>query len=304
MRRLLVLCVSTWSVILATAQVVLAQSYLFSPLDYPGAGFTAAVAINANGEIVGVYGNPPGPPYVEHGFLFTGERFSPIDYPESLLTRPYGINVRGEIVGVYADAEGNAHGFRFLSQTPYLFASVEGVEATNTYLRGINDTGTVVGDADGHGLVWRGLKVHTLNYPGAVQSVATGINLAGDIVGYYEDPQGTRHGFLWRRHSVPQFLTIDHPEATTTGALGEAGTEVHGINRQGQLVGVFYKTPVGDAHGFVLTLQGLHFETVDYPGAAQSEVNGINDAGQIVGDYMDRSGTHGYVATPLLFLQR
>lgn len=304
MPRFFVRWVITWSFIFVTARVALAQSYLFSPLDYPGSGFTAAIAINASGDIVGVYGNPPGPPYVEHGFLFTKGRFSPIDFPESLLTRPYGINAGGEIVGVYADAQGNAHGFRFLPQAPYPFVSAEELGATNTYFRGINDAGTIVGDADGRGLVWKGLKTQALNYPGAVQSVATGINLAGDIVGYYEDQQGTRHGFLWRRHQRPHFLTIDHPEATTTGLTNEVGTEVRGSNDQGQLVGVFYKAPAGDAHGFVLTLPGLHFETIDYPGALQSEVNGINDAGQIVGDYIDESGTHGYVATPFVLIQR
>src|SRR5262249_39501983 len=55
---------------------------------------------------------------------------------------------------------------------------------------------------------------------------ASGINNAGQIVGFFSDARGT-HGFL--RSSGGVFTTLDDPLATD-------GTEAFGINNAGQIV--------------------------------------------------------------------
>src|ERR1043166_6954321 len=68
----------------------------------------------------------------------------------------------------------------------------------------------------------------TIDVPGAIFTVAEGINPAGEIVGIYTDANGVDHGFLLRQGS---FTTIDFPGATSTLAVG--------INPAGELVGFY-----------------------------------------------------------------
>jgi probable HAF family extracellular repeat protein len=79
----------------------------------------------------------------------------------------------------------------------------------------------------------------SIDFPGAVGTLASGINDAGAVVGRYTDSSGTNHGFLWQGGS---FTTRDVP-----GALS---TQVIGINNTGDIVGG-YADSSGRAHGFV-----------------------------------------------------
>src|SRR5262249_59859018 len=72
-------------------------------------------------------------------------------------------------------------------------------------------------------------------------TLATSINNAGQIVGYYIDSTGQQHGFLY---SSGTYTTIDDPSATS-------GTAAFGINDGGDVVG-FY-TPSTGQHGFLQT---------------------------------------------------
>ncbi|MBV9267038.1 MAG: hypothetical protein JO061_12785, partial [Acidobacteriaceae bacterium] len=73
----------------------------------------------------------------------------------------------------------------------------------------------------------------TLDYPGAQQTNATGINSAGQIVGTYVSGNVT-HGFLYNPTSNPQFTTIDPP--------GSTGTTPSSIDDSGNVYGVFNST--------------------------------------------------------------
>jgi len=66
----------------------------------------------------------------------------------------------------------------------------------------------------------------TIDVPGAVRTVAIGINASGHIVGRYFSADGAVHGFLLRKG---EFTTIDVPGATDTRAFG--------INPRGDIVG-------------------------------------------------------------------
>jgi uncharacterized membrane protein len=109
----------------------------------------------------------------------------------------------------------------------------------------------------------------TIDFPGATQTLAWGINTRGDIVGAYLNADKSDHGFLL---SGGQYSTIDFPGATATEAFT--------INPRGD-AGGFY-TVAGVNHGFVLS--GGQFTTIDFPGATSSEVGAINPRGDILGD--------------------
>jgi probable HAF family extracellular repeat protein len=81
------------------------------------------------------------------------------------------------------------------------------------------------------------------------------------------------------------FTPLDVPGVTRTLA--------YGINKSGQIVGVYVDQ--SGTHGF-LYADGI-FTPVDVPNAPITEAQSINDRGQIVGYYQEQSGTHGFVAT-------
>src|SRR6516165_6276623 len=94
------------------------------------------------------------------------------------------------------------------------------------------------------------------------QPTALGINAAGQIVGYYNDPLYNKHGFLLDQGS---YSVLDVPASNSTTA--------NGINDAGQIVGAYFDA-AKTAHGFLLD-QGS-YTTLDVPGATQTFANGIN----------------------------
>src|SRR5712691_7403501 len=93
-----------------------------------------------------------------------------------------------------------------------------------------------------HGFLYSGGVYTTLDYPletnGA--TLATGINDAGQIVGYYAvDGSSNWHSFLY---SGGKYTTLDDPLATD-------GTFANGINGTAQIVGIYVSA--GSNHGFL-----------------------------------------------------
>ena len=135
-----------------------------------------------------------------------------------------------------------------------------------------------------HGFLYTGGSFTQIDVPGASQTLAYGINSAGQIVGNFFDSTGG-HGFLYNGSS---FTQIDVPGAHTTG--------VTGINDAGQIVGGF-----GD-HSFLYT--GGRFTQIDVPGAINTSASGINNVGQIVGFFSgDNTGDHSFLYTGGSFTQ-
>ena len=92
-----------------------------------------------------------------HAYLLDHGRFQPFDVPDSTLTNAWDINPQGDVVvGIYRDLSGVSHGF----------------------LR----------DEEG--------QFTSFDFPGSNSTGARGINARGEIVGWYLDSSGTRHGFL------------------------------------------------------------------------------------------------------------
>ena len=47
--------------------------------------------------------------------------------------------------------------------------------------------------------------------------------------------------------------------------------------------------------GFAVVQRGFDFRTIEVPGAKRTVASGIDHAGQIVGNYVDSTGTHGFI---------
>jgi uncharacterized membrane protein len=270
--------------------------------------------------------------------------FTSIDFPGAKVTIVRGINNHGEIVGDYGDSPLHSHAMlikdgQFLPLAP---TTVLGTNYSEAFK--INDRGDVVGyflgdDGFFHGFLLRKGVLTILDFPGASDTYAYGINESGTVAGSWDllDSNGNLlagHGYIWNNGN---FSDVGFP--------GSADTSVTGINARGDFVGVWDEgstSPI--AHGFVFSkgrfisfdvpfpgatwtqgndinavghivgsygfasgpihaflAVGATFTTIEYPGGAQTTVWGINSAGQIVGTYRDYLGgpVHGYLAQPI-----
>jgi len=119
----------------------------------------------------------------------------------------------------------------------------------------------------------RSFTFTSIDFPGAVSTVANGINAGGEVVGRYQDGTGKVHGFLL---SSGNFSSIDFP--------GAAATDARGIGPGGNIVGIA-TDPLGRGHGFLLS-RGA-FATVDFPGHLNTWAQRITPTGKILGCYHD-----------------
>jgi hypothetical protein len=146
--------------------------------------------------------------------------------------------------------------------------------------RAINLAGTIVGayNAGGvtptHGYLRTNAGVFTgFDHPGAVYTLAWGLNDAGTVSGSFIDAAGAYRGFVYRQGS---FSTLRYPAAFLTHAAG--------INNRDEVVGTQIQQ-VGAQHGFVLSGGSLRSFVVDFAGTTATTPLAINDAGQVVGTY-------------------
>ena len=172
---------------------VLETGGTFTVYDFPGQE-TDGRAINASGQIVGIYNNGPGTP--DTGYLKIAETYTAINFPGAQHTYAFGINDAGTITGTYVAADG-LHGFIRAGGT---FSAINFPGATQTFVGGINNQDKAVGWSrrglnPAHGFVvsgtsWRAFDV---DLPGVVESQPQALNDSGQVVGNYssaECPQG------------------------------------------------------------------------------------------------------------------
>src|SRR5437764_8105576 len=165
--------------------------------------------------------------------------------------------------------------------------------ATETRFSKRNVSGVIVGDIDfNHGLILTGSSATTIDYPGAPQTILTGINKWDSMVGTYQynddadfGPEWT--GFkMWKNGS---FTSIDAPGAINTNptSISDTGIVVGRYESAAEAV-PFAADP---SHGFVLA-NGI-YKTVSYPNAFRTSLNDINSAGVVVGSRGDSVGNVG-----------
>jgi uncharacterized membrane protein len=128
--------------------------------------------------------------------------------------------------------------------------------------------------------------------PGAVNSLATGINGKGYIVGSFETAAGKWEAFYYR-YTTGEYTEFSFPGAVKTTALG--------LNWQSDVVGA-YLDAAGKRHGFIYwtPFNKSNLVSVDEPNAVgDTVIYGINDHDQMAGDYQGADQkTHGFFAQP------
>lgn len=241
----------------------------YTKVDVPGAypGTTAPSGINEFGAVVGSYQD--GGNFGERGFVLNHGVYTTFDVtlanavPDT--TYAMGINDWGQVVGNYLDYDGTTRGF-VMSNGVYTSFDIHVTDPTinvnATLPAGINDLGQITGfyttDINGdfttvaaHGFVLSGSITTTLDVPGALNGTygagtqATGINLFGQVVGFYVDTAGITHGFVW---NCGTYTLLSAPNAVNTTTFG--------INALGQVVGYYDKGTFNENgaifYGFVL----------------------------------------------------
>src|SRR5262245_49992347 len=144
-------CLVAFILMPGISSVALADT--FTTIDFPRASSTQALAINPRGDIVGQYETADG---VTHAFLLRGGQFTSWDFPGATRTTAFNINPRGDIVGLYRSS---------------------GTEACEGIVSGFVC----------HGYLLSGGEFTSIDFPGATQTIANGINARGDIGGLYTD---------------------------------------------------------------------------------------------------------------------
>ena len=250
------------------------KTYKISSADYPGAGLSIVFDEN-DSTIIGDAEFGIGAPF---GFTLTGSTYQQFNVPGASANEITGINTAGRIVGIYLDSSNIEHGF---VETSGILTNIDNpVGAPNTtILYDINDHGEMVGayqDASIPATITPsttdGVSFHNFDYPGATGTIAAGIDLAGDIVGEWEDASMVDHGFLLKGARSSR----QTPRARQTTAIG--------INDSGAISGYF--TDASSLfHGFIYL--GNTFTQVDVAGASETGIARIKNKGDITGVYID-----------------
>jgi uncharacterized membrane protein len=184
---------------------------VFSRIDVPGAIATLAIGINSSGDIAGHYLSATSD--IRHGFVLHAGAFLTIDYPGSKYTEAWRINDSGQIAGRYVGVDGNFHVYLLSNGRFTSFDypnALQTAPAGYSHVGGLNNFADVASDyassapfqqlnklnGNVHGFVSSGGAFTSFDFPGASGTIVFGINDDGKVVGTYENPDGTFHGFL------------------------------------------------------------------------------------------------------------
>ncbi len=232
----------------------------FTYFDYPGQQVTIPGGINDSGLIVGLATQEASQGAPIYGFLYDGITFTTLQDGNSYATNAYGINNAGVVVGSAGATLYSWKGFegRNGSYKPITFPG----QCVYQYAYGINNLGEIVGFAScgiyQYGYATKNGKLHSVDFPGAQETVALGINDSGIVVGYYNPASADFYAFAVRNGKYISFI---YPGAKETFA--------YGINASGQIVGT-YTLDYQTYHGFVSSpLTPADFER---PGCCQTAV--------------------------------
>lgn len=217
----------------------------FTTIDVPGATQTTLFGVNTTGAVAGAFYDSTGK---QHGFVMNHGTFTTIDFPGAAQTMVYGLNDRGDVTGMYFTIGDSLKHYGFVMIGGH-FATLDH-PSPNRMSCGtwIGDSGEVEGHVEQtsgayYGYSWKDGTFTLIDLPGGPKGQfwdgAYGTNAAGDQLGTYSDAQGKQVGFLRRQGAV---TTFDVP--------GSKRTRTTGMNRSGQVVGMFVDS-AGVTHGLL-----------------------------------------------------
>jgi uncharacterized membrane protein len=170
----------------------------FTTISYPRATATTPFSINNAGIIAGyyTYGNRG----QSGGFEWAGTAYRSIKPPGAANSIVHGISSAAEVVGNVSSTQGTANNFLFNhgKYNPILIPNAPGA-----VIYGVNPAGTaLVGiyrptGVDLSGFLYQSKTTQTLQFPGAADTGAIGINAVGEIVGFFYDSSFNVHCFAW-----------------------------------------------------------------------------------------------------------
>src|ERR1700675_4040983 len=214
-------------------------------------------------------------------------QFATTDYPGASSSQTTG-NANGMAVGIF----GYGSGTQAFIYKGGVYSTLTVPGSPGTVPQVVNGLGEIVGGyVDNssviHGFVDTAGAFTQVDFPGAVATVVTDMNTAGDMAGYWQDAT-TSHGFIDQGGA---FTSIDFPGATFTQAAG--------INGADEVVGI-YTDASSVQHGFILNA-GVYTQ-LDPPQSTSTIAFGVNDAGTISGSYADASSNqHGFLYSGGIF---
>jgi probable HAF family extracellular repeat protein len=166
----------------------------FTDIIYPGATYTYPSSINDAGTIAGLFEGS-----VNGGFELAGSTFTEIMFPGLEYTAAYAIDGSAEVFGV---AGNNRHSTTFVYRRGQ-YREISIPSLSTPVVQGTNRTGTALvgyytsSSGQNAGFLYQNKTVTTLQFPGAIFTIASGINDAGEVVGTFEDTSLIEHGFTW-----------------------------------------------------------------------------------------------------------
>jgi hypothetical protein len=130
-------------------------------------------------------------------------------------------------------------------------------------------------------------KFITIAAPNSPYAVASGINNAGVVTGYYLDSSSNYRGFVWQNGA---FRTVDYPGAVDT-SLGQA-------NNQGVAIGYYGDGTTSHTVTYSVST-GVWAALPDIPNYSQNDGYSINDKGVAVGNAFEGSTSVAWVWDPV-----
>ncbi|MBI4937575.1 MAG: PEP-CTERM sorting domain-containing protein [Nitrosomonadales bacterium] len=249
------------------------------------ATITAAIAINASGQVVGISAGD-----AFYNAFITGPNGVGMTDLGAFLGSVHGINSSGHVVGntVHAYITGpNGVGMTDLGT----------LGGTQSYAYGINASGQVVGNSlttgnnANHAFITgpNGVGMTALGTLGGNVSNAYGINASGQVVGSSTIVSNSpKHAFITGPNGVGM---------TDLGTLGGPNSVASAINDIGQVVGAAATTR-GDPHAFITGPNGVGMTDLGTLGGPSSGAAAINNFGQVVGfSFINAGETHAFVST-------
>ncbi len=223
-----------------------------------------------------------------------------------------GINDSGVIAGYFGSGAAGHPNKGYLLLPPhgahsYLNENFPG--SVQTQVTGLNNRGVTVGFwstmnnvsmvNDNFGFYESNGHFHTADFPtGAPASPPVdqllGVNDSDVAVGFYNDANGTSHGYEYSiaSHRFSKVTDPHSPGASLTAAA---------INDEGDVAGFYTNPGNGVTDGFLKTRHG-QFIDLAVPGAASTMATGVNASDEVVGVYTVGSGSsavmHGFTWAP------
>ena len=263
--------------------------------DFPGSVETEIYGISdATGVLTGNFIDASG---VRRGF--TGDII--LEFPGATATFADFVNSAGNMFGSYIDTDGIFQEYAYSADGRYIafdLANAENLEFF--YVHGYNDAKTRVARGKAFGDVTRtylgtfvdGLR--ELKVPDSVSTEGYNINQDGSVVGFYETPDGRRHGFIARPIEVS-----DKPVFTTSGfnytyeSIDVPGVDFLSLTASSDYEDYAGYTKSADGEKDVaFTLIDGVFKTYDFPGSQNTYFYALGNNGNAAGYYEDSEGHH------------